>query len=217
MTVREVVAGGQRYQVTGAGYVPRGQFLKSRGRTARGRPSGSSETRRIPADRPRRRAGPRRVADDRRVVQQCAGRPPARTGRRAWQVIGDPTEGALLVAALKAGIEADDREHRRPPRDPLRLGAQGDVGRRPRAAASRRRCTPRAPRRWSWPGASRERRDGEVVPLTAERRGEILRHDAPRWPRAPCGSWRWPIAIIPDGGHAPDRGGRAWSSPAWSG
>ena len=30
MTVREVVAGGQRYQVTGAGYVPRGQFLKSR-------------------------------------------------------------------------------------------------------------------------------------------------------------------------------------------
>ena len=30
MTVREVVAGGQRYRVTGAGYVPRGQFLKSR-------------------------------------------------------------------------------------------------------------------------------------------------------------------------------------------
>ena len=29
----------------------------------------------------------------------------------SWQVIGDPTEGALLVAALKAGIEARDREH----------------------------------------------------------------------------------------------------------
>ena len=28
MTVREVVAGGQRYQVTGAGYVPRGEFLR---------------------------------------------------------------------------------------------------------------------------------------------------------------------------------------------
>jgi len=28
----------------------------------------------------------------------------------SWQVIGDPTEGALVVAALKAGIEARDRE-----------------------------------------------------------------------------------------------------------
>ncbi len=29
----------------------------------------------------------------------------------SWQVIGDPTEGALIVAAMKAGIEARDREH----------------------------------------------------------------------------------------------------------
>ena len=40
MTVREVVAGGQRYQVTGAGYDPRGQFLKSRAEPADRRPSG---------------------------------------------------------------------------------------------------------------------------------------------------------------------------------
>ena len=49
-----------------------------------------------------------RSLTDRRLVQQRAGHAPA--GRaEGWQVIGDPTEGALVVAALKAGIEADDR------------------------------------------------------------------------------------------------------------
>ena len=55
MTVREIVAGGKRYEVTGGGYAPR--------------------------DNP-----------------------------EVWQVIGDPTEGALVVAAMKAGIEADPQQ-----------------------------------------------------------------------------------------------------------
>ncbi|MGB7160349.1 MAG: cation-translocating P-type ATPase [Tepidisphaeraceae bacterium] len=33
-------------------------------------------------------------------------------GVDSWEVVGDPTEGALVVAAMKAGIEAADRERR---------------------------------------------------------------------------------------------------------
>lgn len=37
---------------------------------------------------------------------------PQGDGAETWQVIGDPTEGALVVAALKAGIEANNHENR---------------------------------------------------------------------------------------------------------
>jgi Ca2+-transporting ATPase len=35
-----------------------------------------------------------------------------RDGGGKWELVGDPTEGALVVAAMKAGIRADDRERR---------------------------------------------------------------------------------------------------------
>ena len=144
MTVREIVAGGQRYQVTGAGYVPRGQFLKSwDGETPRAgavvdHPSSSPDG---PTDP--RPVDPDAEPDLARALtigawcNNAAGLPRG-DGSEAWQVIGDPTEGALLVAALKAGDRGPRPRAPRALRDPVRLRAQGDVGRGPRAGRGRR-------------------------------------------------------------------------------
>ncbi len=100
MTVREIITGGVRYQVTGGGYTPHGQFLKSQDQE-----SASYEP-----------INPRDEVDLIQVLTtgaRCnnATVSPSGDGVDSWQVIGDPTEGALVVAALKAGIETHDREH----------------------------------------------------------------------------------------------------------
>ena len=93
MTVREVVTGPQRYQVTGAGYAPRGQFLRS------GDPAADA----VPID-------PRKDPDLMRalpIMAYCnhSQLVPKGDGRENWQIIGDPTEGAMLVVALKGGVD----------------------------------------------------------------------------------------------------------------
>ena len=88
MTVRKIFVAGQMLEVSGAGYEPHGTVLA---RTAR------------PSNRPTplmtavagRRAGLRR-----------ASRPQRADGR--WHIKGDPTEGALVVAAAKAGLHKAD-------------------------------------------------------------------------------------------------------------
>jgi len=81
MTVREVVVTGQHLKVSGAGYEPRGEF------TADGAPVALSAGLRLVLE-----AGV--LASDATLVQE--------EGR--WEIKGDPTEGALVVAAAKAGI-----------------------------------------------------------------------------------------------------------------
>jgi len=83
MTVREIHAGGRRYQVTGSGYEPNG-------RVTRDHAPADPE-----ADPPLRMLLTIGVlASDARLVRRDHHR----------GVLGDPTEGALLVAAEKAGI-----------------------------------------------------------------------------------------------------------------
>ena len=53
-----------------------------------------------------------RALQHRRLVQHRAGRRPGPSGEGGWQVIGDPTEGALVVAARKADVQAHDRDDR---------------------------------------------------------------------------------------------------------
>jgi P-type Ca2+ transporter type 2C len=99
MTVREIVAGGKRFQVTGGGYAPHGQFLKCR-------------------DWESSQSDPINAHNDSDLIQilttatRCNNSTVSPRGDdpNSWQVIGDPTEGALVVAALKAGIQAHDRE-----------------------------------------------------------------------------------------------------------
>lgn len=96
MTVREIVTGGKRFQVTGGGYAPHGKFQRS--------------------DESNSEISPRNEPDLIQVLTtgtRCnnAAVSPLGDDTDSWQVIGDPTEGALIVAALKAGIETREREH----------------------------------------------------------------------------------------------------------
>jgi Ca2+-transporting ATPase len=93
MTVQAVYAGGRRYSVTGVGYAPNGGFLL--------------DGKAISADD---------HPDLRRALQcgvLCNGAGLSRTGE-TWTIVGDPTEGALLSAALKAGIGLADAERQQP-------------------------------------------------------------------------------------------------------
>ncbi|WP_435005458.1 cation-translocating P-type ATPase [Tundrisphaera lichenicola] len=111
MTVREVVVGHWRYLITGDGYNPTGEFL----RADADRSSREGATESAPSRSSERPANPRRIEtaadpDLIRLLTIGARCNNARLvlqgdGEESWQVIGDPTEGSLLVAAFKAGIE----------------------------------------------------------------------------------------------------------------
>jgi Ca2+-transporting ATPase len=84
MTVTVVEAGGRAYRVTGTGYAPEGAFL-----------DGEREVRPGPAD-PLFLALRTAVLANRAELSRSAD---------GWSVHGDPTEGALLAAGPKAGVE----------------------------------------------------------------------------------------------------------------
>jgi Ca2+-transporting ATPase len=100
MTVREVDAGGQRYVVTGAGYVAAGSFRHDSPAAVEVDPAT------VPDLVLALRAGA--LCNNARLTPSPA---PA-----TWQVLGDPTEGALLVAARKAKIELAGESGARGPR-----------------------------------------------------------------------------------------------------
>jgi Ca2+-transporting ATPase len=86
MTVRVVIAGGARHDVSGAGYAPEGDFTLD-GKVI--------DPQRDPA-----------LLRALHTAVRCnsASLHQKKTGG-GWEVIGDPTEGALLAAARKAGVE----------------------------------------------------------------------------------------------------------------
>lgn len=103
MTVREVFVGDRKFQVTGTGYMPRGDFLLRSTTTGDAMPDGSV-MKVNPASEPD-------LVQSLTIGAWCNNAhlvPPGR-GESGWHIIGDPTEGALLVAARKAGIEATER------------------------------------------------------------------------------------------------------------
>jgi magnesium-transporting ATPase (P-type) len=86
MTVQAVWAAGRVHRVTGAGYEPDGEV-----------------------------EDPGPVRDLLRVAALCCDArllPPA--GPRGWRVLGDTTEGALLVAAAKAGLDLETEQRTAP-------------------------------------------------------------------------------------------------------
>ncbi|MBI2826284.1 MAG: cation-translocating P-type ATPase [Planctomycetia bacterium] len=109
MTVRELRAGRSRYRVTGVGYAPRGQILR-RGAGPAAAP-GSAGVDAASGEESVDVAG---EPDLRQALVIAARANNARVSPQpkendSWQVIGDPTEGALIVAALKGGIDVDAR------------------------------------------------------------------------------------------------------------
>jgi Ca2+-transporting ATPase len=93
MTVRAVFVAGDHLDVTGAGYEPVGSFVRE------GKPA-------EPSDALRRLLTAATLASDAHVVHDAAD------GR--WHVKGDPTEGALIVAAGKAGLHKSELDTRWP-------------------------------------------------------------------------------------------------------
>jgi len=87
MTARRVLVAGETLEVSGAGYEPNGQFLRA-----------GAPVEPYPALLTLLRAGA--LATDAQIVQA--------DGR--WDVKGDPTEGALVVAAAKAGLQKREIE-----------------------------------------------------------------------------------------------------------
>ena len=91
MTVRQIYAGDRVFELTGAGYDPTGQIL--------GEPDGAE-----PPETVRALLRAVALASDARLV--------TRDGR--WQVEGDPTEGALIVAARKGGLHPEPLNEQEP-------------------------------------------------------------------------------------------------------
>jgi len=86
MTLRRLYCSGQMIGISGAGYAPEGAFSVN----------GSSLSEPLPALRQMLTAAV--LASDTYLVQTESG---------SWDIKGDPTEGALVVAAAKAGLQKD--------------------------------------------------------------------------------------------------------------
>jgi Ca2+-transporting ATPase len=105
MTVRRLYVAGQELSVTGAGYEPRGEFRSADGaRTVE------------PDEWPT-------LLELLKSAALCAdARAFQEEGR--WRVRGDPTEGALVVAAAKAGVRREALEERAPRIDEIPFTAE---------------------------------------------------------------------------------------------
>ena len=89
MTVRNVWIAEQDFSVTGVGYEPRGEFKKREGKLSSGDREGLELALRIAS-----------LCNNSRLIEP--GKKEAQ-----WKILGDPTEGALVVAARKYGIDGE--------------------------------------------------------------------------------------------------------------
>ncbi len=107
MTVQQIVAGGKTIHVTGVGFAPEGRF-----------------------ERDGERFDPTGGPDVRKALQIGALCNNARLVRHeeedgyTWEIRGDPTEGALVVAAAKAGYQKQMLESQMPRVDELPFSSE---------------------------------------------------------------------------------------------
>jgi Ca2+-transporting ATPase len=93
MTVRKILVAGNLLDVSGTGYEPRGQFSRN-----------GSVVQPFPELTTLLRAG--LLASDAHLVRE--------EDQEHWQIKGDPTEGALVVAAAKAGLDRAELDRQFP-------------------------------------------------------------------------------------------------------
>lgn len=166
MTVRVVVAGDQYYAVSGSGYIPHGQFFRVPDDMS---PREFGEAHDNPVD-------PHQVPDlplalTISAVCNNAKVVPRDDSEHSWQVFGDPTEGALLVLAMKGGVQ-EDAPHVvfEIPFDSQRKAMSVVVS---QSGGQHRMYTKGAPE-VVLSKCVAEVRDGRVVPLDDQRRQQIL-------------------------------------------
>ena len=113
-----------------------------------------------------------------------------------WKVIGDPTEGALLVAGTKAGGNRDDIEKELPKHHEIPFDSdrkRSTVIRRMPEGKSARLRQRRARRAAATAARTSTPSDG-VRPLTDEDRRAIVAAERARWRSKPCACSARPIA-----------------------
>jgi Ca2+-transporting ATPase len=94
MTVVQAWAGGKRFRLTGEGYSPNGEFFVG---TETFDPSTDPDATVLLQGA--------LVCNDARLEEASD-----EAGKRSWQIIGDPTEGAMVVAAAKSGYRRGELE-----------------------------------------------------------------------------------------------------------
>lgn len=104
MTVQDIYAGGQHYKIRGSGYAPGGEI--------RGAADQPFDLNTAPALRECLLAG--LLCNDSHLVEEDG----------QWKVVGDPTEGALIAAAQKAGLEQRQLEAQYPRLDAIPFESQ---------------------------------------------------------------------------------------------
>ncbi len=97
MTVRGIWCGSGEYEVSGVGYLPEGEITRD----------GEAPGELAEDLRELLRAG--LLCNDSRLEQE----------EGEWRIDGDPTEGSLLVAAEKAGLDAREAQGQRPRKDAI--------------------------------------------------------------------------------------------------
>jgi magnesium-transporting ATPase (P-type) len=103
MTVQAIVAGGQEFGVSGTGYEPTGNIQRD-GKTI--------DPEKAPALGECLVAG--MLCNDTELVER----------NHQWMIVGDPTEGALLVAARKAGLDVKKASEHSPRVDVIPFESQ---------------------------------------------------------------------------------------------
>jgi Ca2+-transporting ATPase len=96
MTVRKIYSGGQMFKVSGAGYAPEGVFSVNGGTPV------------TPTDALKQMLTAATLASDTQIFNG------ENDSGSYWDIKGDPTEGALVVAAAKAGLQKEALETESP-------------------------------------------------------------------------------------------------------
>ena len=197
MTVREIVTATACYRVTGGGYAPHGDFFRL--------PEFESA---LDGNRLDIGASPMHAKSDPdlslllTIATRCNNATVQPTNDGEWKVIGDPTEGALIVAAMKAGIAAGDAA------EPMVFEIPFDSERKRMSVVVRRLDGVRIMFTKGAPEAMlarciAEQRDGRIAPMSDERRTELLAASAAmanRALRVLSLAWRELPAMDPPGG-----------------
>jgi len=172
MTVVQGWAGGRRLRVTGEGYNPNGQFILD------GKPL---EPRTDPDVTVLLHGA--LLCNDAKLEERSNPE-----DSRSWQMIGDPTEGAMVVAAAKGGFRSSDMEKALPRVQEIPF----DSDRKRMTTIHRRDGSGAAVANFAYPpfvafvkGApdlildqcSHIQQGGHAVALTEEKRKEVLEHN----------------------------------------